>query len=105
MRFTSSTAAALLVLALGVRAAPAPKEALVELDARASITALTAAQIAAFTPYTYYASAGYCKPPTTLAWNCGGGSCDAAVMCSVLTRCIFSELPGESGVQDRRIRW
>lgn len=28
--------------------------------------------IAALKPYTYYASAGYCKPEDTLTWKCGG---------------------------------
>ncbi|KAJ7490876.1 Alpha/Beta hydrolase protein [Mycena latifolia] len=44
--------------------------------ARQAITTLTAAQIGAFKPYTYYASAGYCAPAATLAWNCGA-NCDA----------------------------
>jgi len=34
-------------------------------------TTLTAAQIAAFTPYTRFAGAAYCTPATTKAWNCG----------------------------------
>ncbi|KAF9466207.1 alpha/beta-hydrolase [Collybia nuda] len=38
---------------------------------RQSVTTLTPAQVAAFKPYTYYASAAYCKPAATLAWNCG----------------------------------
>ncbi|KAF9224205.1 lipase [Gyrodon lividus] len=38
---------------------------------RQSITALTPSQINSYTPYTYYASAGYCAPAQTLAWNCG----------------------------------
>ncbi|KIK91263.1 hypothetical protein PAXRUDRAFT_639687 [Paxillus rubicundulus Ve08.2h10] len=41
------------------------------LSARQSITALTTAQIDVFTPYTYYAGAGYCTPSRALAWNCG----------------------------------
>jgi len=41
------------------------------LIARESITALTTSQIDAFTPYTYYASAGYCTSTQTLAWDCG----------------------------------
>lgn len=43
---------------------------------RASITALTTAQINAFTPYTHYAGIGYCKPAVTLAWSCGA-NCEA----------------------------
>ncbi|KAG5653992.1 hypothetical protein H0H81_008574 [Sphagnurus paluster] len=38
---------------------------------RQSISFLSASQIAAYRPYTYYASAAYCKPTNTLAWNCG----------------------------------
>ncbi|EGO01496.1 hypothetical protein SERLA73DRAFT_85185 [Serpula lacrymans var. lacrymans S7.3] len=44
--------------------------------ARQSITALTTSQIDVFTPYTWYASTGYCTAATTLAWNCGA-NCDA----------------------------
>ena len=43
---------------------------------RASITALSTSQIDAFTPYTWYASTGYCSPASTLAWNCGA-NCEA----------------------------
>lgn len=39
---------------------------------RQSVTTLTAAQVAAFKPYTWYASTAGCKPANTLAWNCGG---------------------------------
>ncbi|KAH9479276.1 Lipase [Psilocybe cubensis] len=42
----------------------------VELEARAT-SVLSAATIASYKPYTYYASAAYCKPASTLAWNCG----------------------------------
>ncbi|KAF9466209.1 lipase [Collybia nuda] len=38
---------------------------------RQSITTLTAAQVAAFRPYTWYASTAGCNPANTLAWNCG----------------------------------
>lgn len=37
---------------------------------------LTAAQVAAFKPYTYYAGAAYCAPAKTIAWNCGA-NCNA----------------------------
>jgi len=40
------------------------------LEARATST-LTSTQINSYKPYTYYAGAAYCKPATTLAWNCG----------------------------------
>lgn len=43
---------------------------------RQSITALSTAQIDAFTPYTWYASTGYCTPTATLAWDCGT-NCEA----------------------------
>ncbi|KAJ6561093.1 Alpha/Beta hydrolase protein [Mycena vulgaris] len=60
------------VLALASLANAAPS-----LFARqAAVTPLTAAQVSAFKPYTFYASAGYCTPATTLAWNCGA-NCDA----------------------------
>lgn len=38
---------------------------------RQSVSTLTAAQVAAFKPYTHFASTAYCKPANTLAWNCG----------------------------------
>ncbi|KAG1799593.1 Alpha/Beta hydrolase protein [Suillus variegatus] len=40
------------------------------------LTALATSQIDQFTPYTYYASAGYCTNTQTLAWDCGT-NCDA----------------------------
>ncbi|KAF5379409.1 hypothetical protein D9615_006490 [Tricholomella constricta] len=43
---------------------------------RQSISTLTAAQVAAFKPYTHYASTAACKPANTLAWNCGA-NCNA----------------------------
>ncbi|KAG6810270.1 hypothetical protein H0H92_012622 [Tricholoma furcatifolium] len=43
---------------------------------RQSITTLTTSQIDAYTPYTYFASAAYCAPSATLAWNCGA-NCNA----------------------------
>ncbi|KAH0836865.1 Alpha/Beta hydrolase protein [Lanmaoa asiatica] len=60
----SSVLAAALLGVVVVQASPA-------LFGRQSITALTTTQIDTFTPYTYYASAGYCTPTQTLAWNCG----------------------------------
>ncbi|KAF9236094.1 Alpha/Beta hydrolase protein [Melanogaster broomeanus] len=53
-----------LLGATAVNASPA-------VSARQSITALSTAQIDSFTSYTYYASAGYCTPAQTIAWNCG----------------------------------
>ncbi|TFK39676.1 lipase [Crucibulum laeve] len=54
---------------VGVIAAPA-------LEARQGISTLSAAEVASFKPYTYYASTAYCTPATTLAWNCGA-NCNA----------------------------
>lgn len=42
----------------------------------APVTTMTTAQVDAFTPYTYYASAGYCNPSVTRNWTCGV-NCDA----------------------------
>ncbi|KAF8634616.1 hypothetical protein AX15_000821 [Amanita polypyramis BW_CC] len=44
-------------------------------DLTQNITPLSSEQIAAFTPYTYFASAAYCQPNTTISWSCGE-SCD-----------------------------
>ncbi|KZP15655.1 alpha/beta-hydrolase [Athelia psychrophila] len=43
---------------------------------RQTTTALSTAQIAVFTPYTWYASTGYCEPTTTIGWSCGA-NCEA----------------------------
>lgn len=61
--------AAVILFATAVQAFPS-------LSARQSITALATSQIDQFTPYTYYASAGYCTNTQTLAWDCGT-NCDA----------------------------
>ncbi|KAH7091709.1 alpha/beta-hydrolase [Auriculariales sp. MPI-PUGE-AT-0066] len=63
MRFAAAVALAFVV---AVSAAPT----------RGSAVALQRAQIDAFAPYTHIASAGYCQPARTLAWNCGV-HCDA----------------------------
>ena len=44
------------------------------LDKRQSITALSSAQISAFKPFTFFASAAYCQPTATINWSCGGMS-------------------------------
>ncbi|KAF8914462.1 hypothetical protein CPB85DRAFT_1375479 [Mucidula mucida] len=54
-------------MGLLARATPTPRQ---------SITQLSTTQIDAFSPYTYFAAAGYCEPSTTLAWSCGT-NCDA----------------------------
>src|ERR1700761_3098061 len=38
---------------------------------RQAITALSSTQITAFTPYSFFAAAGYCSPSTTINWSCG----------------------------------
>ncbi|KAI0788152.1 lipase [Fomes fomentarius] len=60
---------ALVALCTQAAALPAPEK-------RQGIALLTITQIAAFRPYTHYASTGYCSPKSTLAWNCGA-NCDA----------------------------
>lgn len=44
---------------------------LVSNEKRQSITTLSANQISAFTPFTFFASAAYCDPSTTINWSCG----------------------------------
>ncbi|KAF9466202.1 lipase class 3 family protein [Collybia nuda] len=46
------------------------------LEARQSFSTLSTAEIAAFKPFTFYASTAYCQPAQTLAWTCGA-NCDA----------------------------
>ncbi|KLO05760.1 lipase [Schizopora paradoxa] len=41
-----------------------------------SIKTLTSPVISSFKPYSYYASAAYCTPNTTINWSCGA-NCDA----------------------------
>ncbi|KAH9848457.1 lipase [Lenzites betulinus] len=43
---------------------------------RQTFSVLSDTQIASYKPYTNYASTAYCKPATTLAWNCGA-NCNA----------------------------
>ncbi|EDR15374.1 uncharacterized protein LACBIDRAFT_301626 [Laccaria bicolor S238N-H82] len=54
-----------LLCAFVVDAAPPP-----ELVKRQAITTLTASQISAFNPFTFFASTAYCNPSNTLAWDC-----------------------------------
>ena len=61
---TVSVALVALAASLSVKAAPTLKGR--------SITTLTAAQVSAYKPYSFYASAAYCNPSNTVAWNCGG---------------------------------
>ena len=69
--FSLALDAALLAALSAVEARPGPG-----LRVRQSITALTQSQIAAFTPYTWYASTGYCNASQTLVWDCGT-NCEA----------------------------
>lgn len=64
-------AQALIVLFAGVQALPAPL-----LEARQSTSTLSTAQVAAFKPFTFYASTAACNPSTTLTWTCGA-NCNA----------------------------
>ena len=59
------------VLAATLATAPLAHAAPSQIAARQAITTLTQAQINTFTPYAFFASAGYCQPANTLAWNCG----------------------------------
>ena len=42
------------------------------LERRQSITTLSPAQVNSYTPYTHYASTGYCSASSTINWSCGG---------------------------------
>lgn len=59
------------LLPLLVAAAPSPVN-----KRQDTITALSAEEVAAFRPYSYYANTGYCKPNLTIDWSCGA-NCDA----------------------------
>ncbi|KZV67042.1 alpha/beta-hydrolase [Peniophora sp. CONT] len=39
--------------------------------AKGTVKALSDTQISWYKPFTYFASTAYCKPATTLAWDCG----------------------------------
>ncbi|XP_006453925.1 hypothetical protein AGABI2DRAFT_213426 [Agaricus bisporus var. bisporus H97] len=67
---TSRTFLAVALAILSVGASP------VQLSKRQSITALTSAQINAFTAFTHFASTAYCQPSTTSSWSCGA-NCNA----------------------------
>jgi hypothetical protein len=42
----------------------------------ATVTSMASTQVNALTPYTYYASAGYCNLSVTATWTCGA-NCNA----------------------------
>ncbi|CAK5278175.1 unnamed protein product [Mycena citricolor] len=67
MRFTASATLFFLSGLFTAHASPVTRE---------TITALSAQQVDAFTPFTHYAAAGYCAPNVTMAWDCGI-SCNA----------------------------
>ncbi|KAF8586046.1 lipase [Ramaria rubella] len=46
------------------------------LPRQGAVTTVSSAQINAFTPYTFFASAAYCNPTTTINWSCGA-NCNA----------------------------
>jgi hypothetical protein len=56
------------VLSPQADARPLPRQA------SSSFTTLSAAEIAAFKPFSFYAAAAYCQPSTILASSCGGES-------------------------------
>jgi hypothetical protein len=66
---------ALLVCSTATRASP-----VLERAARTP-SLLSADAIAAFTPFSYYATAAYCTPTSLLAWDCGSAS-----ICSIRRR-------------------
>jgi len=65
------------------------------LNARQSITALTTAQINAFTPYTWYASAAYCTNTQTLAWDCGSKCSLTSILRTTWSVCLLITLTCE----------
>ena len=87
MVFVNTNILLLLLTSLTVLAAPASNvdtgvspaidDDLSPADASPTeITVMTSTQVNAFTPYTYYASAGFCSPSVTLTWTCGA-NCNA----------------------------
>ncbi|KAF9466206.1 lipase class 3 family protein [Collybia nuda] len=64
----------LIVASTVLAAYAAPASQLIQ--PRQAITTLTSSQIAAFRPFTLFASAGYCSPSSTLSWSCGA-NCNA----------------------------
>ena len=47
---------------------------------QSGITTLSSAKISSFTPFTYFASAAYCNPSTTISYTCGGTSSISLVL-------------------------
>ena len=69
--FTVATLAVVSVSTVLCTPLPFEAEAIAK---RQSITALSAAQISSFKPFTFFASAAYCEPSTTINWSCGGNA-------------------------------
>ncbi|KAH8110731.1 lipase [Phellopilus nigrolimitatus] len=71
----ASLSATLVVLALVLSSISSvyasPFRVVRESAKRDDIPTLTDSQVAAFRPYTYFASAAYCTPNTTINWTCG----------------------------------
>ena len=67
----------------------APGLDVVQLSKRQSITALSSEQISSFTPFTFFASAAYCNPNTTINFSCGG-------MSSILSFCKIGQVVDRS---------
>ncbi|KAH9951087.1 Alpha/Beta hydrolase protein [Amylocystis lapponica] len=65
-----------LILSTLLLAAVSSVNAIPALRPRQSITSLSSGKIDYFTPYSYYAGAGYCPANETASWNCGT-NCEA----------------------------
>jgi hypothetical protein len=76
------------LLASIVKAAPGLE--LVQPSKRQSITALSSTQISSFTPFTFFASAAYCNPSTTINFTCGGTS-SILSFCRVFDQSVLCE--------------
>ena len=64
-------AAALLFASIGAVPLPGiPEVAERDLETRA-VSAMVAADISSFTPFTQFARAAYCQPSKVMNWNCG----------------------------------
>ena len=59
---------------------------------RQSITTLSDAQVGSFKPFTFFASAAYCKPSTTINWNCGGNAYFFKLMALGSNRLVFPSI-------------
>lgn len=62
---------------------------------RQSITTLSTSQIETFKPFTFFASAAYCNPSTTINWSCGGEMLYDSLL-GRLSDCLCSLCPSSS---------